>query len=65
MEVNKKIIFSILLIGFLVITASASTWAYFQDVISSKENSIQIGSIALWVDYTPATPDGQATVSWE
>jgi hypothetical protein len=63
MEVNKKIIFSILLIGFLVITASASTWADFQDVISSKENSIQIGSIALWVDYTPATPDGQATVS--
>lgn len=63
MEVNKKIILSVFTIGFLAISACASTWAYFQDTVTSLGNGFQTGSMELWVDFMPATPDGHAIVS--
>jgi len=61
--INKKIIHSLLIIGLLAMSASIGTWAYFQDIVTSKANELSIGSTDLWVDYTEATPDGKATVS--
>jgi predicted ribosomally synthesized peptide with SipW-like signal peptide len=62
-KLNKKIIYNILTIGMLVCVAITGTWGYFQDTVTSKSNRLEIGSIDLWVDYTEATPNGQAIVS--
>lgn len=60
--INKKIIHSLLIIGVLTINAGIGTWAYFQDVITSKSSELSIGSINLWVDGTEASSSDTVTV---
>ena len=60
--INKKIIHSLLIIGALTINAGIGTWAYFQDVITSKSSELSIGSINLWVDGTEASSSDTVTV---
>ena len=38
---NKKIILSLLTLGMLAVVASAGTWAYYQDTLTSANNQIQ------------------------
>ncbi len=63
MRFNKKLVGSILTIGILACVASAGTWAYFQDTITSTGNSLGIGGIELWVNNVKASPDGTLTIA--
>lgn len=62
MQINKKVLFSILTIGMLACVASAGTWAYFQDTITSTGNGISIGGIELWVNNVRGAPDNSVTI---
>lgn len=43
--VNKKILLSMLTIGLLACVASAGTWAYFKDTVTSTDNIIQTATL--------------------
>lgn len=62
MKTNKKIVFSILTIGILAVSASALTWAYVQDTITSTGNGVTTGSIKLCVDYIESDPNNVVMV---
>lgn len=47
MNMNRKILFSLLIIGMVVSIASAGTWAYFSDVKSTSQNSFTAGTLKL------------------
>lgn len=47
LEMNKKILLSLLIIGIIVSVASAGTWAYFSDVKSTQQNSLTAGTLKL------------------
>jgi predicted ribosomally synthesized peptide with SipW-like signal peptide len=63
MRFNQKVILSLLTIGILACVASAGTWAYFQDTITSSENGISIGGIELWVNNVRGSADGTVTIT--
>lgn len=44
--VNKKILLSLLTIGLLSCIASAGTWAYFQDTVTSEDNVIKTANLS-------------------
>jgi spore coat-associated protein N len=44
---NKKVLISILTIGFIASIASAETWAYFTTSASTAENTIKAGTLSL------------------
>jgi predicted ribosomally synthesized peptide with SipW-like signal peptide len=48
--INKKIVLSLLTLGMLVCVASAGTWAYFQDTITSTNNGVTTATIIMDVD---------------
>lgn len=43
--INKKIILSLFTIGLLACIASAGTWAYFQDTVTSSGNTITTATL--------------------
>jgi len=43
--INKKILLSLLTIGLLACVASAGTWAYFKDSVTSSGNVIQTATL--------------------
>lgn len=68
---NKKIVFSLLTIGIFACVASAGTWAYFQDTITSTGNGVKTADLITeysvddgesWVPID--TPDGLDIVSF-
>lgn len=48
--INKKIILSLLTLGMLACVASAGTWAYFQDTITSTDNGVSTATVIMDVD---------------
>lgn len=48
--INKKIILSLLTLGMLACVASAGTWAYFQDTITSTGNGVSTATVIMDVD---------------
>lgn len=43
--INKKILLSLLTVGLLACVASASTWAYFQDTVTSTDNQLTTATL--------------------
>ena len=43
--INKKILLSLLTIGLLACVASAGTWAYFKDTVTSADNIIKTATL--------------------
>lgn len=48
--INKKMILGLLTIGMLAAVASAGTWAFFSDTITTVDNTISTGTIILTAD---------------
>ena len=44
---NKKILLSLLIIGIIASVASAGTWAYFSDVKSTQQSTLEAGKLQL------------------
>lgn len=63
MKFNKKVLFSLLSVGVLACVASAGTFAYFQDTITSSGNGIRVGDLQLWVNGVRGSADGTVTIS--
>ena len=58
---NKKIVLSLLTLGMLAVVASAGTWAYYQDTLTSTNN--HIGTANFQAQYaTKAVP---GTADWK
>jgi hypothetical protein len=55
--INKKILLSLLTIGLLACTASAGTWAFFQDTVYSEDNAMTTATLdsEYSLDAIPAT----------
>jgi len=55
---NKKILLSLLTIGLLACTASAGTWAFFQDTIVSEDNEMTTATLTSQYSLveTPSVP---------
>lgn len=60
--INKKIILGLLTIGMLACVASAGTYAYFQDQITSTNNGVTVADFGFTVDGA-ATTNGVGTVA--
>ena len=43
--INKKILLSLLSVGLLACIASAGTWAYFQDTVTSTDNQLTTATL--------------------
>ena len=48
--INKKIILSLLTLGMLACVASAGTWAYFQDTITSTGNGVSTATLTTTIN---------------
>jgi predicted ribosomally synthesized peptide with SipW-like signal peptide len=62
MRVNKKLILSLLTVGMLAVVASAGTWAYFQDTITSTGNGVTTAQVKMNIDGTTVGPNGIANI---
>jgi len=67
--INKKVLVSLFTIGLLACTASAGTWAYFQDTITSNGNGVTIDRLSTqyredgnWAP-TPIDPSNGLTIT--
>ncbi len=62
MKTDKRLLASLLIIGLLAVVASAGTWAYFQDTITSTDNGIATQKVSMLFDGVQVGPSGVATV---
>ena len=63
MGMNKKLILSLLTVGMLACVASAGTWAYFQDTITSTGNGVSTAQVKMKIDDTTVGTSGVATIA--
>jgi spore coat-associated protein N len=52
--INKKIVLSVLVLGFLAVGGAFATWAYFQEIVTSTGNAIGTATIDMKVNDTDA-----------
>jgi hypothetical protein len=52
--INKKIVLSVLVLGFLAVGGAFATWAYFQEIVTSTDNVINTATIDMKVNNTDA-----------
>lgn len=48
--INKKIVLSVLVLGFLTVGAAGATWAYFQDSLTSTGNGVSTASVGMTIN---------------
>jgi predicted ribosomally synthesized peptide with SipW-like signal peptide len=59
--INKKMILGVLAIGMLAVVAGATTWAYYQDTLTTTNN--QITTAGFKAQYSTSNPMGQGVSS--
>jgi predicted ribosomally synthesized peptide with SipW-like signal peptide len=59
---NKKLILSLLTVGMLATVATAGTWAYFQDTITSTGNGVTTATVIMDINGRTST-SGTQTIS--
>jgi predicted ribosomally synthesized peptide with SipW-like signal peptide len=62
MQLNRKVAMSIFILSILACVASAGTWAYFQDTLSSTGNHITVGKLGLYVNNVEGSADNTVTI---